>query len=48
LRQAGAYTLAQDETTSTVFGMPSAAIERGAVERILPLEKIPSEIIKLV
>jgi two-component system chemotaxis response regulator CheB len=41
LREAGATTLAQDEATSAVFGMPRAAIELGAVARILPLDEIP-------
>ena len=40
LRATGATTVAQDEATSAVFGMPRAAIELGAVDRILPLEEI--------
>jgi two-component system chemotaxis response regulator CheB len=40
LRTVGAITIAQDEATSIVFGMPRAAIEIGAVERVLPLEEI--------
>jgi len=40
LKEAGATTLAQDEATSAVFGMPRAAIELGAVGRILPLDEI--------
>jgi len=40
MRQAGAFTVAQDETTSIVFGMPAAAIERGAVEVVAALDKI--------
>ncbi|MCL4818735.1 MAG: chemotaxis response regulator protein-glutamate methylesterase [Vicinamibacteria bacterium] len=40
MRQAGAFTIAQDEATSIVFGMPHAAIERGAVESVLPLGRI--------
>jgi two-component system chemotaxis response regulator CheB len=36
LRGAGALTLAQDEATSVVFGMPRVALERGAAERALP------------
>lgn len=34
------YTIAQDEATSTVFGMPKAAIELGAVKEVLPVEEI--------
>jgi two-component system chemotaxis response regulator CheB len=37
MKRAGATTLAQDEATSVVFGMPKEAIERGAVDRVLPL-----------
>jgi two-component system chemotaxis response regulator CheB len=42
MRSAGAYTIAQDEATCVVFGMPREAIHRGAVHRILPLESIPA------
>jgi two-component system chemotaxis response regulator CheB len=37
MRRAGAMTLAQDEETSVVFGMPREAIRLGAAQRILPL-----------
>ncbi|MCX8006541.1 MAG: chemotaxis response regulator protein-glutamate methylesterase [Coriobacteriia bacterium] len=40
LRDAGALTIAQDETTSTVFGMPKAAIELGAARKVLPVQHI--------
>lgn len=40
LAQAGAYTIAQDEATSVVFGMPRAAILAGAVREILPISLI--------
>jgi two-component system chemotaxis response regulator CheB len=40
MRQAGAMTLAQDEATSIVFGMPREAIIRGAAEHVLPLDEI--------
>jgi len=40
LRAAGAITIAQDEETSTVFGMPKRAIEKGAVDMVLPLGDI--------
>jgi two-component system, chemotaxis family, protein-glutamate methylesterase/glutaminase len=40
MRHAGALTLAQDEATSIVFGMPKEAILRGAAEQVLPLDEI--------
>lgn len=40
MRQAGAYTIAQDEKTSVVFGMPHEAIKLGAAEAVLPLQQI--------
>jgi two-component system chemotaxis response regulator CheB len=40
LRKAGAFTIAQDEASCVVFGMPKVAIEMGAAAEILPLEKI--------
>ncbi|MDX1993287.1 MAG: chemotaxis-specific protein-glutamate methyltransferase CheB [bacterium] len=48
MREAGARTIAQDEASSTVFGMPGAAIERGAAERVLPLAQIPGRLISLL
>jgi two-component system chemotaxis response regulator CheB len=40
MKQAGAVTIAQDEATSVVFGMPNEAIKRGAVDTIRPLQEI--------
>ncbi len=40
LRKAGAVTIAQDSETSTVYGMPRAAVEIGAVTTSLPLDRI--------
>jgi two-component system, chemotaxis family, protein-glutamate methylesterase/glutaminase len=40
MRAAGAVTVAQDEASCVVFGMPKEAIRRGAVNQILPLESI--------
>jgi two-component system chemotaxis response regulator CheB len=40
LRQSGAHTIAQDEATCVVFGMPREAIQRGAAEQVLPLDRI--------
>ena len=44
MRKAGALTLAQDEATCVVFGMPKEAIACGAVESVLPLPRIPAAI----
>lgn len=46
MRQAGAITMAQDEESSVVFGMPKEAIRRGAVERILSLDEIAPAILR--
>ena len=46
MKQAGAYTIAQDEASCVVFGMPKEAIKRDAVNCILPLEKIAEEVLK--
>jgi len=46
MRDAGAYTLAQDERSCVVFGMPKEAIALGAVIKTMSLDKIPSEIIR--
>ena len=47
LRDLGVRTIAQDEKTSVVFGMPREAIERGAAEFILPIDKIGEKLIQL-
>ena len=44
MHQAGAFTLAQDEASSVVFGMPKEAIARGGVDRIVSLQQIAQEI----
>jgi len=46
MRKAGAFTLAQDEASSVVFGMPKEAIERGAAEKVASLTRIPHEILR--
>jgi len=45
LFEAGAHTIAQDEKSCIVFGMPNEAIKLGAVEKILPLNKITDYIV---
>jgi two-component system chemotaxis response regulator CheB len=45
MRRAGAATMAQDEASCVVFGMPKEAIELGAVEDVAPLERIPAALL---
>lgn len=45
MKQAGAYTIAQDETSCVVFGMPKEAIKLGGVDKILPLADIPDAVL---
>ncbi|MDY0341053.1 MAG: chemotaxis-specific protein-glutamate methyltransferase CheB [Coriobacteriia bacterium] len=40
----GGMTIAQDEQTSVVWGMPGAAVRRGAAQRVVPLDSVASEI----
>jgi len=47
LKEAGAATIAQDEATSVIFGMPQEAIKVGAVDRVLPLPAIAAEVVRL-
>jgi len=47
IKDAGGPTIAQDEVTSAVFGMPRAAIELGAVDRVLAIEEIPRALLEL-
>ena len=46
MKTAGARTIAQDEASCVVFGMPKEAIERGAAERILPLDRLAAQIVQ--
>ncbi len=46
MRNAGAYTIAQDEATCVVFGMPAEAIKLAAVAQVLPLGKIAPEVVR--
>lgn len=48
IRNAGGATLAQDEESSVVYGMPMAARELGAAQSILPLEQIPARMLQAV
>lgn len=48
IRKAGGITIAEDESTAVVFGMPREAIERGGAEIVVPSYRIADEIIKAV
>lgn len=48
LRDAGGTTFAEDASTCVVYGMPRAAVEMGAVDRIIPLHHIPAAIVEAV
>ncbi|MEW6593542.1 MAG: chemotaxis response regulator protein-glutamate methylesterase [Thermodesulfobacteriota bacterium] len=47
MKEAGACTIAQDEKSCVVFGMPKEAISLGGVDKVLPLERIASEVLRL-
>ncbi len=46
MKDAGAFTLAQDEESSVVFGMPKEAIKLGAADRVLPLDQIAPALLR--
>ncbi len=48
MQEAGAATIAQDEQSSVIWGMPHAAIEEGGVDEVLTLTKIPARLAELV
>jgi two-component system response regulator WspF len=48
LRRVGWRTIAQDESSSVVWGMPKAAVEIGAAEKVLPLTQIADAIVSLL
>ncbi len=48
LRAVGARTLAEDQESCVVFGMPQAAIKLGAAEQVVPLPRIPQAILKML
>jgi two-component system chemotaxis response regulator CheB len=47
MREAGAPTIAQDEATSVVWGMPGSAVEMGAAAEVLPLGEIAAEVCRI-
>jgi two-component system chemotaxis response regulator CheB len=48
MKQAGAKTIAQDEKTCVVFGMPKEAIKLGAADKVVPLGQVANEILRMV
>ncbi len=48
MKRAGAGTIAQDERSCVVFGMPKEAIKMGAADRVLPLDHIATEMMRMV
>jgi two-component system chemotaxis response regulator CheB len=48
LRQSGAWTIAQDEATCVVYGMPKAAADLGAAQQVLPLGRVCTAILAAV
>jgi two-component system chemotaxis response regulator CheB len=48
MHEAGAYTLAQDEKTSVVWGMPGQAVKLGGVDEVLPLGEVATAILRLI
>ncbi len=46
MKKAAAFNIAQDESTSVVFGMPREAILLNAVDRVLPLDQIPNALLE--
>ena len=48
IRRAGGFTVAQDEATSVVFGMPREAIALGAAQAVLPLDQIGPQIVQIL
>lgn len=48
MKQAGAQTMAQDEATSVVWGMPGEAVKMGSADFVLPLDRIAAKLLELV
>ncbi len=48
MKKTGAATIAQDEKTCVVFGMPKEAIKLNAVDHVLPIDQIAAQIVRLV
>lgn len=48
IKQSHGYTLAEDQSTAVVFGMPKSAIELNAVDKIVPLPLVAAEIVRII
>jgi len=48
IKNAGEKAVAQDEKTSTVYGMPKAVVERGLADKVLPLNDVAQEALELL
>jgi two-component system chemotaxis response regulator CheB len=48
IKDAGGFTIAQDEESCAIFGMPKVAIEMGVVDKVISLDDIPDEIIRRI
>jgi len=48
IKEAGGVTIAQNQETCVVFGMPKEAIELGVVDKVLPIDKMAEELLKLI
>ncbi|PXF55187.1 MAG: hypothetical protein C4B57_04550 [Deltaproteobacteria bacterium] len=48
MKQAGAKTIAQDEKSCVVFGMPKEAVKMGAADKVVPLDRVAEEIVRMV
>ncbi len=48
IKDAGGVTIAQDENSSIIFGMPKVAIDSGCIDKVLPLDKIAHEVLRIV
>ena len=47
IKNAGGTTIAQDEKSSVVWGMPGTAVKLGCIDKVIALEKIPDELIQI-
>lgn len=48
IKEQGGITIAQDKATSVIYGMPRAAVKSGCVDKVLPLDEIPEEIVRIL